>query len=44
VTQGSSGRSLSVLSLRPLGTAAIRSIRDFSDLSGRREFGNMGRQ
>jgi hypothetical protein len=32
------------LSLHPLGTAAIRTICDFSELSGRREFGNMGRQ
>jgi hypothetical protein len=32
------------LSLHPLGTGSIRSICDFSDLSGRREFGNMGRQ
>jgi len=30
------------LSLHPVGTAAIRSICDFNDLSGRREFVNMG--
>jgi hypothetical protein len=32
------------LSLHPVGTAAIRSICDFNDLSGRRELANMGRQ
>ena len=32
------------LSLRSLGTAAIRNICDFTDLSGHCEFGNMGHQ
>ena len=32
------------LSLHSLGTAAIRNIYDFTDLSGRCEFGNMGHQ
>jgi TRAP-type uncharacterized transport system fused permease subunit len=44
VIRGSNGRSLAVLSLQLPSNVVIQRICDFSDLSGRREFGNMGRQ